>query len=515
MSNSIAVHNPISPRRSVSLLILLGLSTALLVGLAGCRSTADNQIDLLERELRVQEDYIYELEGYVVDYSEKLRDCRSCSPSQTAVYSEEVYQAEPKKKESTKPAPSRSRSKKEKSILDKPDADLPSPQQEQQAPEFSPEDLEVPDELDLELEDPVTDNRRVDSSTQQVAAIELDHEPADGRVLMIPDPVDFNDAAELALNDTEEALSDEAYDDESYSDENYDDQMIEDQQLEATSATVDRIAQRLEITKLFVGEGDGESAQNLLTVVEALDENGEPVDLDGEVSLMVMSTDDSGQLKRIKRWNFTPEETISAWQSSDLGDGLHLELPLETAELPDGPIELWARLKSADGRKLLTQLPFEATGLGQLDDPAPQTEAAQAEFAEAEPSSVNPLRRKSRSSSADDKLTLASQSTSDKPTHGKPASDQPSSRWRSSMHRTDRTSEGFASTTSTATGWTKQLPGRLPTAPPKMAIRPSSTQPTQAVASKPTWTSGRSVLPVNSTGTDDRKSSNSWSTNRY
>lgn len=507
-------------RRSVPLLIVLGLSPALLAGLAGCRSTADNQIDLLERELRVQEDYIYELEGYVVDYSEKLRDCRSCPPSQTAVYSEEVYQAEPKQKKSTKPAPSRSRSKKEKSILDKSDADLPSPQQEQQAPEFSPEDLEIPDELDLELEEPVTENRRVDSSTQQVAAIELDHESAAGEVLMIPNPVDFNDAAELALNGAEEALPDEAYDDESYddesySDENYDDQMIDDQQLEAASATVDRVAQRLEITKLFVGEGDDASPQNLLTIVEALDENGEPVDLDGEVSLMVMTTDDSGQPKRIKRWNFTPAETVSAWQSSDLGDGLHLELPLETTELPDGPIELWARLKSTDGRKLLTQLPFEASGLGQLDDQGPQPEAAQTELAEAEPSSVNPLRRKSRASSADDKLTLASQSTSDKPTQGKSASDQPSSRWRSSMHRTDRTSEGFASTTSTATGWTKQLPGRLPTAPPKMATRPNRTQPTQAVASKPTWTSGRSVLPVKSTSTDDRNSSNGWSTNRY
>lgn len=505
------------------LLILLGLSPALLVGLAGCRSTADNQIDLLERELRVQEDYIYELEGYVVDYSDKLRDCRSCPPSQTAVYSEEVYQAEPKQKKSTKPAPSRSRSNKEKSILDKPDADLPSPQQEQQAPEFSPEDLEIPDELDLELEDPVTDNRRIDSSTQQVAAIELDHESADGKVLMIPDPVDFNVAAaeaELALSDTDGALPDESYDDEShidedYIDENYDDQMIDDQQLEATSATVDRIAQRLEITKLFVGEGDGESAQNLLTVVEALDENGEPVDLDGEVSLMVMTTDDSGQPKRIKRWNFTPEETVSAWQSSDLGDGLHLELPLETTALPDGPIELWARLKSIDGRKLLTQLPFEATGLGQLEDQAPQLEAARTELADAEPSSVNPLRRKSRSSSADDKLILASKPTSDQPDFDKPTSDQPSSRWRSSMHRTDRTSAGFASTTNAATGWTKQLPGRLPTAPPKLATRPSSAQPAQAVASKPTWTSGRSVMPVNSTSTDDRNSSNGWSTNRY
>ena len=44
--------------------------------LSGCRTARDNQIELLERELRTQEDYIYELEDYVVQYSERLRSMR-------------------------------------------------------------------------------------------------------------------------------------------------------------------------------------------------------------------------------------------------------------------------------------------------------------------------------------------------------------------------------------------------------------------------------------------------------
>ena len=56
------------------LLLLIALTT--LLGLPGCRSVDNAQLDLLERELRQQESYIYELEDNLVEYSEKLRKCR-------------------------------------------------------------------------------------------------------------------------------------------------------------------------------------------------------------------------------------------------------------------------------------------------------------------------------------------------------------------------------------------------------------------------------------------------------
>ena len=46
---------------------------------SGCRAVDNAQVDVLERELRQQEDYIYELEDYLMEYSEKLRQCRSCA----------------------------------------------------------------------------------------------------------------------------------------------------------------------------------------------------------------------------------------------------------------------------------------------------------------------------------------------------------------------------------------------------------------------------------------------------
>lgn len=490
MSRSITTTDLTTNRRKLSL-YALALCHGLLLSGSGCRSTADNQIDLLERELRVQEDYIYELEGYVVDYSEKLRDCRGCSPSQTAAYSEEVYRPEPKptRTKSKKPARQRSSSEngssqKEKSIVEPIEDDLPAPG-DQQTPEISPEDMEVPD-IDLQLEDTTT-NVDDDLPLQQVAALELGYESAGGEMLTIPDPVDYVEddglSAASRTGEITETADVDAFDAEQ---EIADELFAEDQPAEVASRS-DRAPQRLEIKHLFRGAGEKSDPKNLLTVVEALDENNEPVDLDGEVALMIMTPDESGNLKRLKRWNFTSEETVAAWQSSDLGDGLHLELPLEKVNLPKTPIELWARLVTADGRKLLTQLPFEAMILSALDEgsSAPEDTALASTDAAAQ-SSDNPLRvATTRPIPADENLKLTKQEQA--------ASQQG---WRRSMQRTDRTSEGFATTSTTdSNGWTKQAPGRVQYQPAKVADRPepASYRATSQPATKPVWTAGRTL----------------------
>ncbi len=457
MCNSISTADLTNRRNAI--LFVFGLSQLLLLGATGCRSTTDNQIDLLERELRVQEDYIYELEGYVVDYSEKLRECRGCSPSQTAVYSEEVYRPSSKSSSPKKSAPSRS--SKEKSIIEDPQEDLPAPddgQDVEQPQEISPENMEVP-EIELEMGEPLTDIEDP-QALQQVAAVELEFESADGRPLSIPDPVDFaSNEQEL-----EPTLPSESNDVE----------LLAEQRTEESSVPSDRRPQRLEVKHLFRGEGDDTPAANLLTVVEALDDNSEPVDLDGEVSLMVMTPGEDGKLKRLKRWNFTPEETVTAWQSSDLGDGLHLELPLEEVELPAAPLELWVRLLTSDGRKLLTQLPFEAQLLADLGDGDPEP----LPLAKNKSDSANPLRTTAGTISDDRQLKLAKE-------------EQPSSQggWRSSKQH-DLATDGLAA----ANGWTKQAPGRLAYQRAQVEQRSSGTSSRSAAPStgKPVWTAGRS-----------------------
>jgi hypothetical protein len=107
----------------------------------------------------------------------------------------------------------------------------------------------------------------------------------------------------------------------------------------------------------------------------------------------VMTRDESGTMRRVERWDFTPEETASAWQSSQLGDGLHLELPLASAELPtDADLELWARIVTADGRKLLTQVPLEPATLASMTDfRAEESLAAQLRGGKATTESLEPI----------------------------------------------------------------------------------------------------------------------------
>ncbi len=488
MSKTFTAEPSTATRRKLALLLLFGMT----LGFSGCRTTSDNQIDLLERELRVQEDYIYELEDYVVEYSEKLRTCRSCSPPQTAAYSQEVYEPElesaPKRSKKSK----RRQTVKEKSVLEpveEPEIDpvvetvveteeddLPLPADREQAPEISPEDIEVPDSLEFDLEDPVGSLEEA-QPLQQVAAMELGYEPSDDGLLFIPDPVNF---------DSQEEFRDESLVEDLFADE----------QVEATAALVDRVAERLEVMHLFRSEGDdlsprNRSPQNLLTVVEALDANGEPVDLDGEISLMVMTTKEANDAapKRLKRWNFTAEETAAAWQSSDLGDGLHLELPLENLELPAAPLELWVRLVTTDGRKLLTQLPFETSQLSDISTDMPQPLPVGLVMAETQTSEahVHSIRIETERIPEIRNSELAKSQ--------EPLTDQP--RWRASMQRTDHTAEGFASTSAKTTGWITQTPGRQSYAPAQVASAQTISQPATVqtdAPTKPVWTSGRTVL---------------------
>lgn len=512
-------------RRSSS--VLLGLVA--LLALPGCRATTDNQIDLLERELRVQENYIYELESYVVEYSEKLRDTRCEFPQQMAGYSEEMSEPESTSTENVAPR----RSVQEESILNFEQDDLPPPARrksrsqpkppetstEDASPEdispedISPEDIDVPDEIDFEMGDPVSELENA-QPLRQASVVS-----AAGR-LLIPDPVAYVDAPEVDdSNVNEPGAFEEMATNEQIDDEPIVEDLFADEQVEETAAFSDRVAERLEVTQLFEGGGEGQSLQSLLAVVEALDARGEPVDLNGEVSLMVMTTDATAPT-RIKRWNFTTEETAEAWQSTDLGDGLHLELPMEKSQLPKESLELWVRLVTADGRKLLTQLPFDPNQLSDLasiDADEPTESIAKVE-ATAAP--LNSLRIENANTSVGTSTGTSVGGTSSgeilKTVEVEAPADQP--KWRSSMERTDRTAGGFATSKSKSLGWKTQSPGRMATAPARVATRnvplqPSTIKP-QTPDSQSTWSSGSSVQRTSNQNSTVSSASNGWSSSR-
>lgn len=423
-----------SPARRALAPWLCGLCLVV-VAASGCRTARDNQIDLLERELRTQEDYIYELEDYVMQYSEKLRECRCCEP--TVITSEPTTKSVVRK---SKPTPAPVRQDEQLEIYEETfesEDSLPAPSGPTRranppaiAPppvtpeDTSPENLEAPE---LEIGAPVGRAER-DSNLQRAEYLEATQLP----------PVE--------------------------------DELVEPVAYEYMGP----VAENIVVAHLLRSEPGDESPATLLAVVELHDADDEPIEVDGEVSLMVM-TADSEQPKRLKRWDFTADDAASAWQSSHLGDGLHLELPLEETELPAAPLELWIRVVNPDGSKLLSQVPFEREQLVALDDGGESSEA-QLALQEADADDHSP---QGKLLSAEEPVT-------------EPADAQ--SGWKPSLVRSDAVAPASSKSTAKSSGWTSQPPGgRFPELQRATAER-------EPGARQPIWTAGR-IEPVSNAPT--------------
>jgi hypothetical protein len=431
----------------------------------GCRSIDNAQVDLLERELRQQEDYIYELEDYLVEYSDKLRACRrelsevrsqaarqKASGARKSAAGDDI--PEPVLADDKRPsvpptraaAPPAARSGPlqigpldepppvefgaEDNASPLPEAATEAPLEEPEAttePDLAPEDVEAPVEAPVDAtpqpaEEPLPGPAE-ESTEPPVRPEELDVDDLEfgefGRVqppaggdpwddaqappvavgeepatLLIPHPADFVDDGPAEASVAAQSYADQAWTEESPAD------LV----AEPAEAPPTRLAaSHVEIRRILLQPGEAGSEPALLAVVEVLSDSREPVEAEGEVSLMVMAADAPGSLQRIERWDFTAAEASSSWQSTLLGDGLHLQLPLAVESLPAGPLQLWARLVTPDGEKMLTQLVFDVASLGTLDQALAE---AQDSAAQASPQLGAEAAASSASSSSDQRSAI-------------------------------------------------------------------------------------------------------------
>jgi hypothetical protein len=473
---------------------LLAACCSIAPWLAGCRAVDNAQVDVLERELRQQEDYIYELEDYLIEYSEKLRQCRmacqapmeiSRSTDDGAAATGEPTLADDRPRtQSQRPAGRGGAGPLVVPPDEGPANPLPGPGPEADpvgepaAPPTDPAEMEAP-ELDL---GPTSDLQWQDTTPVVTTPAPEAVEAVEEAPLYMPDPADY----QLDVGSTAEAgapvHTDVAPLDEALS--------LTPPELTPASPElpppVDAsrlVATKLQIRRLFAeppapeAAPDVPAAGSLLVVVEALNATDEPVDAGGEISLMVMAGEAPQALERVDRWDFTAEETQASWQSSQLGDGLHLELPLGQGPLPEGPLELWARVVNADGAKLLARLPFAAHELTSMADAPPETMASVVE----------------QTSLTADGAPVESLNETD-------VEATPPTAWRASSEPLDPARvEAFATTTAgQGSQWTSQPPGgRAPLAgEPRVAERASG---------PPRWQQGTTPAP-GAAG----ESSNAW-----
>ena len=490
--------------RGVSLAAAIGCGV-LLLALAGCRNIDNAQVDILESQLRQQEDYIYELEDYLLDYSEKLRQARMVSSlpattSSSAVPKSTVPKStrprpmagEPQLMDDSPKRPASSGARRatppvtrnaatpgpveEPAVEAAPEAAAPAedpsanpaetaPVEEPSAEPINPKELEAPD---LEI-GPGVGALPWRHATPLAAAPSLPPDATAAEPLVIPDPVDYQADAEAVAVAVEPpptrieraAKTDVAENEPVLSPANAD--VANDARLSP---------EKLEIRRVFgePSEKDPATLGRLMVVVEALNNTNEPTGAEGEASLMVLARDESGTLKWIDRWDFTTEETAAAWQSSHLGDGLHLELPLDRRALPTGELQLWARLVDADGRRLLASAPFEADQLTSLDD-ADETKLASTD----QPAEPIPAAQQAVADAAPEARDSA-------PTEDVAATKQ-APKWKAASKPLDANRvESFASTAAGKPhGWASQ---------PASAATPRVAQGPATDGAKPSWQQG-------------------------
>lgn len=121
------------------------------------------------------------------------------------------------------------------------------------------------------------------------------------------------------------------------------------------------------------------AAENVPVRVDALVEpqgaDRSQVPAAGDISLMIVAADGETEKKigrwELARWEFAAEDAAVLWSGSPLGTGLQFELPWPGSPRP-GEYRLWVRLIGKDGRKHLGSVDFDVNAKRLARHPRPR-----------------------------------------------------------------------------------------------------------------------------------------------
>ena len=281
----------------------------------GCRSRSER--DLVERELRMQEDQVYMLESYIADYQEIVRRCR-CENLELQQELARLRTGElTTGPNSTRPAqqdpsddswsPDRPRPRR---LLDRNRSPaLPDPFRDDQPPSTPEETPGVP-EIKIEIEGTEAEPAPLVPLPDQETRSPRSAEPEAPEVVSA---VVLNDAKPL---------------------------------VEETRTPTAILGEYVTL--------EGDEAPSLHVAVMPRGANGKPLNYHGTLEVMLLDPEAGPTAPSLARWEFSPEEVEAAWRDPDLRETFDVLAGLP-AELPrDRPLELWIRLLPEPGGKILT-----------------------------------------------------------------------------------------------------------------------------------------------------------------
>lgn len=117
--------------------------------------------------------------------------------------------------------------------------------------------------------------------------------------------------------------------------------------------------EKIELNKFISGalNADGRLGdEGIMAVLEPRDADGNLVRASGEVSLMILDPRREPSQAQLVRWDFDADELGAFWGRTMLGAGYQFELPWP-GDPPTGEgLQMWARLVTLSGRKFLTHI---------------------------------------------------------------------------------------------------------------------------------------------------------------
>ena len=134
-----------------------------------------------------------------------------------------------------------------------------------------------------------------------------------------------------------------------------DDLRVADEAPPAEPRVVDHHISKIVLNKQLTGGHDrGNSSDGDLSVAfQPRNAAGQFVKATGDVSIVVLDPAVTGQASRVARWDYKPNELQAHLRSSDAGRGYYFDLHWPARPPAHGSLELFVRLKSADGQRLI------------------------------------------------------------------------------------------------------------------------------------------------------------------
>lgn len=129
----------------------------------------------------------------------------------------------------------------------------------------------------------------------------------------------------------------------------------------ASSKVTDKRVVKLALNRQLTGglSHDGHMGdEGIMVVFEPRNAVGQLVKEPGDVSIVVVDPAVTGAGARVARWDFTADEVSQHFKKSALGQGLHFELPWPSNPPKHKKLQLFVRYVGSDGRKINADQPI-------------------------------------------------------------------------------------------------------------------------------------------------------------